>query len=207
MSDITVDHFKELLPKICGPDTTLSADGWTSENPHYGHCAVVSTLAQDIFGGSLLRSSLEGTLYASMGSHYINLLPDGTQIDFTAPQFREGYPVLDLQERTRAYVLSNPKTAQRYKELAFRYAAAHSPNALFSDSIYKECFLAATDSHCQKMRFGCIAQQDGVTVVANANDTNALLAYLCDPDCIRNKIQSRTPGRSIIPAKLSKNTT
>ncbi len=192
MSDIDVGRFTELLPKICSPDTTLSPDGWTPENPHYGHCAVVSVLAQDIFGGSLLRGSLEGTAYASMGSHYLNLLPDGSKIDFTASQFRGGYPALDLQERTRAYVLSNPKTAQRYKELAFRYAAAHSPNALFSDPLYKECFLAATDSHCQKMRFGCIAQQDGVTVASNANDTNELLAYLCESDCIRNKIQSRT---------------
>lgn len=77
------EGFKKLLPTICDKETSLDPDGWSSENPLLGHCAVVSLIVQNLFGGELLRASLAGTEFAHMRSHYWNRLPDGTADDFT----------------------------------------------------------------------------------------------------------------------------
>lgn len=122
-----IEEFKKLLPKICDRETTLDPDGWTPENPLWGHCAVVSVLAQQLFGGELLRASLEDTEFADMRSHYWNRLFDGAVEDFTAPQFGDNYPKgLKAETRTAEYVLSNPETNKRYLILVSRYLNAKS---------------------------------------------------------------------------------
>ncbi|MEX0877787.1 MAG: hypothetical protein WDZ40_02920 [Candidatus Spechtbacterales bacterium] len=118
------EEFKELLPKICDKDTTLDPDGWTRKNPLWGHCAVVSVLAQRLFGGELLRASLEGTDFAHMRSHYWNRLFGDTVEDFTANQFGNNYPLglgPKAETRTVEYVLSNPETKKRYELLLERF--------------------------------------------------------------------------------------
>src|SRR5690348_3302181 len=120
--EITVEKFEELLLKICSKETSSDPDGWTPENPLYGHCAVASVLAQLVFGGTLLRASLEqDPKFSHMRSHYVNKLPDETVIDFTKNQFGNAYPSMEFEKRTRTYVLENKQTHQRYSILAFRY--------------------------------------------------------------------------------------
>lgn len=124
MKGLTVKKFKELLPTLCDRETSMDPDDWTPENPFLSHCAVVALLAQDVFGGVLLRASLENTEFAHMRSHYWNALPHGV-FDFTAAQFGEHYPAnLRAETRTREYVLSNPDTARRYALLAQRFSKA-----------------------------------------------------------------------------------
>lgn len=120
---IGIEEFKKILPQICEQDTSSDPDNWTEENPLYGHCAVVSLLAQYIFGGELLRASLEPyPKFKHMRSHYFNALPDGTVIDFTAPQFGNEYPEgMQTEQRTRTYVLENQETHKRYNMLIHRY--------------------------------------------------------------------------------------
>ena len=67
----TVEQFKQLLPSICDKETTQDAEHWTAENPLCGHCAVVSLVAQNLFGGELLRAQP-----AAVGGHQAGVQPD-----------------------------------------------------------------------------------------------------------------------------------
>jgi len=117
------NNFEQKLLLICDQDTSLDEPGWTKDNPLYGHCAVVSLLAQDIWGGKLLRASLANVLgYEHFRSHYWNLLPNEIQKDFTRSQFQGSYPQnLIVEERSREYVLSYPETVKRYELLKERF--------------------------------------------------------------------------------------
>jgi hypothetical protein len=114
---INKEQFQEVVVKSGRKETSMSPDRWNEENPTLGHCAVVALVAQDIFGGELLRASLEGTEFAYDRSHYWNLLPDGSEIDFTEAQFEGRKPLLTGEVRTREYVLSSEVTRQRYELL------------------------------------------------------------------------------------------
>ena len=204
---LTISQFESLLPKICDNKTSSDPDNWTPENPLWGHCAVVSLITQNLFGGTLLRASLENTRYAGMRSHYWNKLlfyseknPLGEEKDFTAPQFTEGYPAVSSisEKRERSYLLSNPETVKRYKLLAWRLAKElNRGNVLFNSSIYQKCFFNALESPCQKMKFGVVIvhQPTSITyefVSEGCNRTIEPLKSLCEPTCIRFNIPSRT---------------
>lgn len=202
---VTVSQFQDILRRACGQDTTADIEHWTPTNPLLGHCAVASVIAQELFGGKLLRASLANTPFAYGGSHYINEFVDGTRVDFTALQFGSVYPVdLEYAERTRQYVLYGPpdakpevrtlydKTRERYKTLMLRTASMVTKNKLFVDRAYVACFTEALESPCQKMRFGCVITKNGAVVYKGFNKTIEPLAVFCDPTCIRFQIQSRT---------------
>ncbi|MDP4010267.1 MAG: hypothetical protein Q8P37_00160 [Candidatus Spechtbacteria bacterium] len=118
-------EFMQILLRICDKKTSADPEYWTPQNPLWGHCAVASLLAQDVFGGDLVRASLEGTPFATMRSHYWNRFPNGMEIDFTAIQFGETIPPrLIPQIRERDYLLSNAETRQRYELLRVRFDSA-----------------------------------------------------------------------------------
>ena len=195
MRELTPSKLKELLPVICDQETSQDSNGWTLENPLWGHCAVVSLVAQNLFGGELLRGSLmEVPGLEHMRSHYWNKLADGEIEDFTKPQFGANYPSgLKAEVRGRSYVLSYPETVKRYKLLAFRLAKAVSEgNPIFDDQFYQKCFYTALDSSCQKMKFGCVITHNGEIVYEGCNKTIEPLKSLCEPKCIRFSITSRT---------------
>ncbi len=119
---ITLEQFQELLPSICAQDTAAAdGKGWTPENPTFGHCAVASLIVQDLFGGELMRVSLEDTEFSESKSHYFNCLPGGTLLDITLAQFQGQLPRnLPAKERTREYVLGGADTKERYERLKAR---------------------------------------------------------------------------------------
>ncbi|MCX6704752.1 MAG: hypothetical protein NT162_00215, partial [Candidatus Woesebacteria bacterium] len=86
------------------------------------HCAVVSVIAQELFGGKLLRADMtKYPEFVHMRSHYVNQMPNGEIKDFTLSQFDGKRPVdLEFTEREREYVLSYPETAKRYDLLLQR---------------------------------------------------------------------------------------
>lgn len=195
MEELTPDRFKEILATICDEGTSQDSNGWTPGNPLWGHCAVVSLVAQNLFGVELLRASLtEVPRFEHMRSHYWNKLADGNIEDFTKPQFGENYPNgLKAEVRARSYVLSYPETVKRYKLLAIRLAKVVSEgNPIFDDQFYQKCFYAAMDSSCQKMKFGCVITRGGEVVYEGCNNTIEPLKLLCEPKCIRLSITSRT---------------
>lgn len=114
---INPESLKHIFAAAASAKTSASPEVWTPENPTHGHCAVVALIIQDMFGGELLRASLEGTEFAESGSHYWNVLPDGTEIDATEDQFLGRKPALHGEERSREYVLSYAPTRERYEQL------------------------------------------------------------------------------------------
>ena len=117
--------FLKRVREIVDADTSADSGGWTPNNPLWGHCVVVSLLAQDEYGGEILRASLKHIpKYADLGSHYWNRLSDGKEVDFTAEQ----YPDLTFEDlsgelRERERILVHPATASRYKLLKSRFTA------------------------------------------------------------------------------------
>ena len=117
IKEITLENLKKALENSWRRETSADPNEWTPENPAWGQCAVTAKIVQDYFGGSLVRYDL-----LSMGSHYSNQLPDGSEIDLTESQFSEGiikfirkYSPKEI--RTGKYVLSHPDTVKRYKLL------------------------------------------------------------------------------------------
>jgi len=112
-------EFLKILKSICSAQTSADPDGWTSENPLWGHCANVSLLAQDIYGGTLVRGSLkDNSKYSYLKSHFWNRLPSGEEYDFTSEQYPDiSFQQLPVEERTRERVLSHPDTVRRYELL------------------------------------------------------------------------------------------
>ena len=150
---LTVENFDQIVPLICDRETTSDPSGWTPENPTYGHCAAVSLLYQNIFGGTILRASLlEFTEFAHMRSHYwIKQGQNSGEFDGTWAQFQGRLPrhALVPEPKERSYLTDveknplNKNTVDRYKTLAIRlvkYFWGERP--IFQDSIWKECFFA-----------------------------------------------------------------
>lgn len=119
---VTPKEFQELLPFICDKKTSVDPNGWKPENPLWGHCAIVAILAKELFGGEILRASLEKTEFTSMRSHYWNRIRNGQEIDFTAAQFGNCYPSgLEPEVRDSGKLLDNADTAKRYYALVYRF--------------------------------------------------------------------------------------
>ena len=120
--NINKETFLTILKQIVSSETSADPAHWSNENVLWGHCAVATLLAQDYFGGTLLRGSLEDTKYKHLRSHYWNRLPNGEEVDFTSSQYTD-ISIKDLQgeERPRERVLSYPDTVRRYKILKEKF--------------------------------------------------------------------------------------
>lgn len=193
---IDIVHFAKTIPSICAADTAAE-DGttWSDENPTWGHCAVVALMTQKLFGGELLRVSLERTEFAASRSHYFNRLPDGAVVDATASQFSGRLRAAELpaETRERSYLLSNESTKRRYAAFAVRLTAhLHAEQPLMKDDLYRRCLAAAFSSPCKKMGFGALIVHREIVQATECNRPIAGLADLCEPDCIRLRIASRT---------------
>ncbi len=111
----------ERIHEICKKDTSSDPDGWTPENPTWGHCAVVSVLTQELYGGDIWRATLlHVPKFAHLRSHYGNRLSVGAILDLTAPQFGNEYPMLHQELSSREYILGNVATLVRYETLRKR---------------------------------------------------------------------------------------
>lgn len=115
------EFFNTVLPHIYNADTSSHPKTWNKDNSAQGHCAIVSVLAQEKFGGDIVRVSLAGTEYENIGSHYFNVI-DGKEIDFTISQFKNNpYADIKREKRTREEILSNLDTQRRYDLLKDRF--------------------------------------------------------------------------------------
>ncbi|MCK9345080.1 MAG: hypothetical protein M0P64_03080 [Candidatus Pacebacteria bacterium] len=120
--EMTVERFLALIRKAARKDTSYDRAGWSKENPLWGHCAIVALLAQDHFGGVILRGSLENIPgLEAVRSHYWNKLPGGQHIDFTIEQFKEKLPKLKSTTRSRKKILSFPDVGKRYQRFVSRF--------------------------------------------------------------------------------------
>ncbi|TCM48751.1 hypothetical protein [Kribbella sp. VKM Ac-2568] len=68
----------------CYPD---SREEWTPQNPARDQCGMTALVAQDILGGALIVGEVHvGDV--QVDHHYWHRLPDGSEVDLTANQFR-----------------------------------------------------------------------------------------------------------------------
>lgn len=85
---------------------------WTSANKALGQCAVTALYVQELYGGVILDDNTH--------NHMWNLLPDGTQHDFSRSQFEGSDETFVVtSEKSRDEVLNSEKalrvrTPERY---------------------------------------------------------------------------------------------
>lgn len=94
--------------------TTSYYSGWKQENPAYGQCTVTALVVQDYLGGEIVRQVI-----TPGGSHFWNLLKDGSKVDLTERQFAMA-PAMREQETTnpvRQRLLAHLPTKARYELL------------------------------------------------------------------------------------------
>jgi hypothetical protein len=100
------------LRRAWGEETSSDPSIWSASNPAWGQCAVTALIVQDHFGGGLLRGTVDGS------THYWNLLPSGETVDLTLYQFGPEPPsIVQIEPRSREYVLAFPETVRRYRRL------------------------------------------------------------------------------------------
>src|ERR1700733_7838695 len=68
----------------CDP---VDADDWSAANPSRGQCGSTALTVHDLLGGDLMIAEVLRTDGSRQGVHYWNLLPDGTELDWTREQF------------------------------------------------------------------------------------------------------------------------
>jgi len=125
MITMSKEEFLTKLKKVCSPDTSADPDGWLTNNPLWGHCAVAAILAQDYFGGDIQKGSLKKhEKYAHLHSHFWNQLSDGEKIDFTSEQYSD-LTIKELvpRQQTREHILGHADTSRRYLLLKQRFEA------------------------------------------------------------------------------------
>lgn len=123
ITPMTVREFAKILPKICGKDTSFDPDGWTKDNLLWGHCYVVSRLAQSLFQGEILYGSLKGTMFAPLVFHFWNYLPNGKRKDFTRVQFGGNYPKFPEIKTANELFFKDKGTQRRFRLLQERFEA------------------------------------------------------------------------------------
>jgi hypothetical protein len=119
---ISTEQFNMMVPGICSIDTSSHPDSWTNDNPTQGHCAIVSVLAQEVFGGEIVKVSLKGTGYEFLKSHFFNVI-DGQEVDFTSGQFTNGIPYAQSAREpvSKDIILSHPGATERFSLLKARF--------------------------------------------------------------------------------------
>ena len=124
---MTIELLKEYLLKVYSKDTCYSKciDNWNMDNPTLGHCAIVSLLVTDYFGGDIYKIKVDGI------SHYFNII-NNQIIDLTSSQFNRDIDYTNRELKTRKEVLNSEETKYRYNLLKKRL------ELLLIDTIYNK---------------------------------------------------------------------
>lgn len=114
---ITPEDLKEALEHSWCRETAFDQENWTPENPAYSQCFVTMLIVKDYFGGSAIRA------FTKTGTHYWNLLLDGTEVDLTRKQFANNVvfckkAIINVSKEEEFSF--SPDTARRYKLLKKR---------------------------------------------------------------------------------------
>ena len=109
---ITAVQLRSYFQSAWGADTCYpdSREEWTPQNPARDQCGMTALVVQDVLGGDLVLAEVHvnGT---QVGHHYWNRLPDGSDVDLTADQFRAEEEVVG-----GAVVVRPPDAPRRHRE-------------------------------------------------------------------------------------------
>ena len=112
---MTLKELEKYLYKIYSKDTCypVCRDDWCDDNPTLGHCAIVSLLVNDYFGGEIYKIKVDGI------SHYFNLI-DNNVVDFTSNQFNKEINYNGKIKKDRLEILQDEDTLSRHKMLKMK---------------------------------------------------------------------------------------
>ena len=112
---MTLELLQKYLYTVYSKDTCYPAckDSWNDKNPTLGHCAIVSLIVNDYFGGEIYKIKVDEI------SHYFNLI-DNNVVDFTSNQFNKKIDYNCKIKKDRLQILQDEDTALRYKMLKIR---------------------------------------------------------------------------------------
>jgi len=109
---LSLELLRPIVRAAWGPDTCYpnASEEWQQDNPARAQCGMTALVVQDLLGGDLILGEVhvDG---AKVGNHYWNRLPNGTEIDLTADQFRLGEVVVNGQVVHRP-----PDAPRRFRE-------------------------------------------------------------------------------------------
>lgn len=111
-----LDKLEKILINIYSKETCYPdcKEQWNIDNKTLGHCAIVSLLINDYFGGNICKIKINGI------SHYFNIINDKI-IDFTSDQFKvDRIDYSNYVIKTRDEVLNNEDTNERYQLLKLK---------------------------------------------------------------------------------------
>ena len=111
-----LDKLEKILINIYSKETCYPdcKEQWNIDNKTLGHCAIVSLLINDYFGGNICKIKINGI------SHYFNIINDKI-IDFTSNQFKvDKIDYSNYVIKTRDEVLNNEDTNERYQLLKLK---------------------------------------------------------------------------------------
>ena len=124
---MTIKELEQKLYNIYSKETCYSKcrEYWNKDNPTLGHCAIVSLIVNDYFGGEIYRIKLDGS------SHYFNVI-NNKIVDLTKYQFNEDIDYENRELRNRKDIINNEETLYRYNLLKERLELL-----LLDEEIYK----------------------------------------------------------------------
>ena len=91
---------------------------WRRDNPASGQCGVTALIVNDLFGGSILKTDVNGAW------HFYNLI-DGRRVDFTMSQFSSPIFYDDVPSAREEALLDC--SSEQYDLLSSRVRSAGSP--------------------------------------------------------------------------------
>ena len=117
LTPATIQSLTEKLNSAWSNETChpTSKELWTMENKALGQCSVTALVINDLFGGQIANND--------QYNHLWNILPDGTQHDFTRSQFEGQDEEFKIDSvTTKGAQLNHPKsglskTRERYELL------------------------------------------------------------------------------------------
>ncbi len=132
-----LELLQKYLYKVYSKDTCYPAckDSWNDKNPTLGHCAIVSLLVNDYFGGEIYKITVDGI------GHYFNLINNNI-VDFTSNQFNKEIDYDNKIKKDRFEILQDKDTLSRYNKLKMRLKLIiedkdiHKCNSCNENSIY-----------------------------------------------------------------------
>ena len=112
------DDLLASIEKAWSKDTSFLPDDWTAENPALGQCCVSALLIQEHRGGKLKRCVVEGVTHKDRPYyHYLNVLPNGEELDITKRQFKPDVKFGKYETKQREPLLKIKSVLKRYQLL------------------------------------------------------------------------------------------
>ena len=112
---MTLELLQKYLYKVYSKDTCYLScrNEWNDDNPTLGHCAIVSLLVNDYFGGEIYKIKVDEV------NHYFNIIGDDI-VDLTSSQFNKEIDYNNKIKKNIKELLDDKDTLLRYNMLKMR---------------------------------------------------------------------------------------